>query len=50
MTVGVVTNMMIESEDDTKMEHLENRAVVTEKAVWPITGCSTGFASPAREA
>ena len=25
------------------MEHPEKRSVFTEKAVWLITGCSTGF-------
>jgi NAD(P)-dependent dehydrogenase (short-subunit alcohol dehydrogenase family) len=43
MTIGVETSMMSEPEDETKMEHLEKRAVSTEKAVWLITGCSTGF-------
>jgi NAD(P)-dependent dehydrogenase (short-subunit alcohol dehydrogenase family) len=43
MTVGVVTNMMSEPEDETKMKHPEDRSVFTEKAVWLITGCSTGF-------
>jgi NAD(P)-dependent dehydrogenase (short-subunit alcohol dehydrogenase family) len=35
--------MMSEPEDEAKMEHPEKRAVSTEKAVWLITGCSTGF-------
>jgi NAD(P)-dependent dehydrogenase (short-subunit alcohol dehydrogenase family) len=43
VAVGMVTNMMSEPEDDTKMEHPENRSVRAEKAVWLITGCSTGF-------
>ena len=43
MAGGMVTNMMSEPEDDTKMEHPENRSVRAEKAVWLITGCSTGF-------
>ena len=43
MAVGMVTNMMSESEDDPKVEHPKSRSVFTEKAVWLITGCSTGF-------
>ena len=43
MNASEVINMMSEPEDDKKVEHPETGLNSTAKAVWLITGCSTGF-------